>query len=83
MNILLVSSSVLPQTGGSSVIVENLAQNFLRNELTVLESGTWKLKMFQAVILLDQCLFTFLVKSTLWVEAIGTSDGLETLGINV
>lgn len=44
MNILLVSSSVLPQTGGSSVIIENLAQNFLRNELTVFGSSTWKLK---------------------------------------
>lgn len=44
MKILLVSSSVLPQTGGSSVIVESLAQNFTREELTVFGSGTWTRK---------------------------------------
>ena len=42
MRILLVSSSILPQTGGSSVIVESLAQNFTHDELTVLGSSTWK-----------------------------------------
>ena len=36
MKILLVSSSVLPATGGSSVIVENLAKNFQKDELIVL-----------------------------------------------
>ena len=33
--ILLVSWSILPQPGGSSVIVENLAQNFDSSELVV------------------------------------------------
>ncbi|MFY0591798.1 hypothetical protein [Roseivirga sp.] len=41
MKILLVSSSILPQTGGSSVIVENLAQNFERTEFVVFGSSTW------------------------------------------
>ncbi|MEM8906561.1 MAG: glycosyltransferase [Bacteroidota bacterium] len=35
MKILLVSSSILPYAGGSSVIVENLAQNFDQSELIV------------------------------------------------
>ncbi|MEL6971367.1 MAG: glycosyltransferase [Bacteroidota bacterium] len=39
MKILLVSSSVLPYPGGSSVIVEQLAQNFSRHELLVLGSA--------------------------------------------
>ncbi len=36
MRILLVSHSVLPYPGGSSVVVEKLAQNFSRDELIVL-----------------------------------------------
>ncbi len=36
MKILLVSWSILPRTGGSSVIVENLAQCFSKSELVVL-----------------------------------------------
>jgi glycosyltransferase involved in cell wall biosynthesis len=36
MKILMVSRSVLPYPGGSSVIVEQLAQNFSRDELVVL-----------------------------------------------
>ncbi|MEL6720404.1 MAG: hypothetical protein AAFP82_16990, partial [Bacteroidota bacterium] len=36
MKILLVSRSILPYAGGSSVIVENLASNFKRDELVVL-----------------------------------------------
>lgn len=36
MRILLVSQSVLPYKGGSSVIVENLAKNFSEEELIVL-----------------------------------------------
>jgi len=36
MKILLVSRSVLPYAGGSSVIVENLASNFEKDELLVL-----------------------------------------------
>ncbi|MEM1318946.1 MAG: glycosyltransferase [Bacteroidota bacterium] len=43
MKILLVSWSVLPSPGGSSVIVENLAKNFSSDELIVLGSRT----MFQ------------------------------------
>lgn len=38
MKILLVSWSILPNNGGSSVIVENLAKNFQREELIVLGS---------------------------------------------
>lgn len=44
MKILLVSSSILPLSGGSSVIVESLAQNFKREELTVFGSSTWRPK---------------------------------------
>ena len=36
MKILLVSWSILPRSGGSSVIVENLAKHFEREELVVL-----------------------------------------------
>ncbi len=36
MKILMVSWSILPRAGGSSVIVENLAQNFQGSELVVL-----------------------------------------------
>ena len=36
MKILMVSWSILPRAGGSSVIVESLAQNFKRDELIVL-----------------------------------------------
>lgn len=38
MKILLVSSSTLPSKGGSSIIVENLAKNFSREEMIVLGS---------------------------------------------
>ena len=38
MKILLVSWSVLPNNGGSSVIVENLASNFSKDEMVVLGS---------------------------------------------
>lgn len=38
MKILLVSWSVLPQKGGSSIIVENLAKNFSAEEMVVLGS---------------------------------------------
>ncbi len=38
MKILLVSWSVLPSNGGSSVIVENLASNFTKDEMIVLGS---------------------------------------------
>ncbi len=38
MKILLVSWSILPNKGGSSVIVENLAKNFDKDELIVLGS---------------------------------------------
>lgn len=41
MKILLVSWSVLPQSGGSSVIVENLAQNFTRDQMVVFGSSRW------------------------------------------
>ncbi|MFK7809341.1 MAG: hypothetical protein AB8F74_16165 [Saprospiraceae bacterium] len=40
MKILLVSWSTLPNKGGSSIIVENLAKNFSREELVVLGSKT-------------------------------------------
>lgn len=40
MKILLVSWSILPSPGGSSVIVENLARNFDPSELLVLGSTT-------------------------------------------
>lgn len=43
MKILLVSWSILPQSGGTSVIVENLAKNFSKDEMVVLGSKT----MFQ------------------------------------
>lgn len=36
MKILLVSSSILPHSGGSSIIVENLAENFNKDDLLVL-----------------------------------------------
>ncbi len=38
MKILMVSWSILPYNGGSSIIVENLAKNFNADELTVLGS---------------------------------------------
>jgi glycosyltransferase involved in cell wall biosynthesis len=41
MKILLVSWSTLPNPGGSSVIVEQLARNFRPDELIVLGSRTW------------------------------------------
>lgn len=41
MKILLVSWSTLPNKGGSSIIVENLAQNFSKDELVVLGSKTF------------------------------------------
>jgi len=44
VKILIVSWSILPQTGGSSVIVENLAQNFTQDELVVFGSSTWSRK---------------------------------------
>lgn len=44
MKILLVSWSILPQSGGSSVIVEQLAQNFSRDELIVFGSSQWNRK---------------------------------------
>lgn len=43
MKILLVSWSILPQSGGTSVIVENLAKNFSKDEMIVLGAKT----MFQ------------------------------------
>jgi len=43
MKILIVSWSILPSKGGSSVIVENLAKNFSNDELVVLGSR----KLFQ------------------------------------
>ncbi len=43
MKILLVSWSILPYKGGSSIIVENLAKNFSQDELVVLGSC----KLFQ------------------------------------
>lgn len=43
MKILLVSWSILPQSGGTSVIVENLAKNFSKEEMIVLGAKT----MFQ------------------------------------
>lgn len=39
MKILLVSSSILPQSGGSSIIVENLAKNFTSDQMIVLGSS--------------------------------------------
>ncbi len=42
MKILLVSWSVLPNKGGSSIIVENLAKNFAASEMVVLGSRQWK-----------------------------------------
>ena len=39
MKILLVSSSILPQSGGSSIIVENLARNFTKKNMLVLGSA--------------------------------------------
>ncbi|MEM6963158.1 MAG: glycosyltransferase family 4 protein [Bacteroidota bacterium] len=41
MKILLVSWSTLPNKGGSSIIVENLAKNFSADEMIVLGSRTW------------------------------------------
>lgn len=38
MRILLVSQSILPYKGGSSIIVENLAKNFTRDEMIILGS---------------------------------------------
>jgi len=43
MKILLVSWSILPQSGGTSVIIENLAKNFSKDEMIVLGAKT----MFQ------------------------------------
>ena len=43
MKTLLVSWSILPQSGGTSVIVENLAKNFSKDEMIVLGAKT----MFQ------------------------------------
>lgn len=40
MKILLVSWSILPQSGGTSVIVENLAKNFSTDEMIVLGAKT-------------------------------------------
>lgn len=40
MKILLVSWSILPQSGGTSVIIENLAKNFSRDEMIVLGAKT-------------------------------------------
>jgi len=42
MKILLVSWSVLPNKGGSSIIVENLAKNFKASEMIVLGSRQWR-----------------------------------------
>ena len=42
MKILLVSWSVLPNKGGSSIIVENLAKNFNTSEMIVLGSRQWR-----------------------------------------
>ncbi|MEL6863367.1 MAG: glycosyltransferase family 4 protein [Bacteroidota bacterium] len=42
MKILLVSWSILPNKGGSSIIVENLAQNFDADELVVLGSRKFR-----------------------------------------
>ncbi len=42
MKILLVSWSTLPNKGGSSIIVENLAKNFSDKEMIVLGSRQWK-----------------------------------------
>lgn len=44
MKILLVSWSILPQSGGSSVIVEHLAQNFTVDQMVVFGSSVWKPK---------------------------------------
>ncbi len=41
MKILMVSRSVLPYPGGSSVIVEQLAQNFAKDELIVLGAAPY------------------------------------------
>ena len=41
MKILLVSWSTLPNKGGSSIIVENLAKNFSDKEMIVLGSRQW------------------------------------------
>ena len=41
MKILLVSWSILPQSGGSSVIIENLAKNFSKEEMIVLGAKTF------------------------------------------
>lgn len=41
MKILLVSWTILPQRGGSSIIVENLAKNFKAHEMVVLGSSTF------------------------------------------
>ncbi len=41
MKILLVSWSILPNKGGSSIIVENLAKNFSDTEMIVLGSRQW------------------------------------------
>jgi glycosyltransferase involved in cell wall biosynthesis len=40
MKILLVSWSILPQSGGTSVIIENLAKNFSKDEMIVLGAKT-------------------------------------------
>lgn len=42
--VLIVSWSILPQSGGTSVIVENLAQNFDKSEMIVLGAKTWRQK---------------------------------------
>ncbi|MEM1124197.1 MAG: hypothetical protein AAGJ18_27415, partial [Bacteroidota bacterium] len=42
MKILLVSWSTLPNKGGSSIIVENLAKNFSEQEMIVLGSRQWR-----------------------------------------
>lgn len=44
MKLLIVSSSILPQSGGSSVIVEQLAANYSAAELVVLGATTWPRK---------------------------------------
>lgn len=43
MKILFISSSILPYTGGSSVIMENLSQNFLKDELIIIGSRGWEI----------------------------------------
>lgn len=57
--ILLVSWSVLPRPGGSSIIVENLARNFSRDELVVLGGKDWKTPQMERAGHLPRFLYSF------------------------